>query len=188
MTRLVLIRHGETDWNRQGRWQGQADVPLNAVGLAQAARLAEVLAGGVMRLDAIYSSDLQRACQTAEALAVAFGLPVHLDPRLREIHQGEWQGLLVSEIEARYQRLFHLRLQDPWSVAPPGGETAAAVRRRVAQALSEIAARRPNQTVAIVAHGFVVAVARTIAGEAEPVDIWKLVPENCVPIVVDWKA
>jgi len=185
MTRFLFIRHGETDWNREGRWQGQADVPLNAVGLAQAARLAEELYN-TAHLDAIYASDLKRAYQTAEALAAVYGLPIHLDPRLREIHQGEWQGLLVTEIEARYERIFHLRRQDPWSMAPPGGETAADVRKRVVEALAELAARHPYETVAIVAHGFVLAVARAVNAGAAAEDIWKLVPENCTPIFIDW--
>lgn len=186
MTCFVLIRHGETDWNVEGRWQGQVDVPLNARGLAQADRLAEELAAN-LQVDEIYSSDLLRARQTAAPIASAFDLPVWIDARLREIHQGEWQGLQVTEIEARYERLFHRRTQDPWSIAPPGGETAIQVRLRVEAALSENAARHPSGTVVIVSHGFVLAVARTILDTAIDVeDIWKLVPENCTPYYVDW--
>jgi broad specificity phosphatase PhoE len=182
-TRFVLIRHGETDWNREGRWQGQADTPLNRRGVEQAARLADDLKR-TMRVDAVYSSDLQRARQTAEAIAGAFGLPVRLDPRLREIHQGEWQGLLAPEIERRYQRIFQLRAKDPWSVSPPGGETAAQVRRRLEEALAEITAGHPGETVAIVSHGFILAVARVICSQ-EPVEkVWELTPGNCTPVVL----
>jgi broad specificity phosphatase PhoE len=185
MIHFVLIRHGETDWNREGRWQGQADVPLNSHGLEQAASLAQSL-NGLTRLDAIYSSDLLRARQTAAALAQAAGLSVRLDPRLREIHQGEWQGLRVEEIEARYSHVFHQRSQDPWEVAPPGGETAAQVRGRVKAALNEIAQRHPDGTVAIVSHGFTLAVARTLIADGCVENIWALVPENCAPLTVEW--
>ena len=187
MTQFVLIRHGETDWNREGRWQGQADVPLNARGLEQAAAMARALNGSI-RLDAIYSSDLMRARQTADALAQAAALPVVLDPRLREIHQGEWQGLRVEEIEARYAHVFQMRSQDPWEVAPPGGETAQEVRQRVKTALDEIAQRHPGQAVAIVSHGFTLAVARTLIARGSVENIWSLVPENCTPFTVEWRA
>lgn len=96
MTRLILVRHGETDWNVEGRYQGHSDVPLNARGRAQAARLAEALRGSDIR--AIYSSDLARARETAEALAHATRLAVQHDPRLREIDQGDWEGMLFLEI------------------------------------------------------------------------------------------
>lgn len=187
MTRFVLIRHGETDWNLEGRWQGQADVPLNRHGLAQAHRMAQELSK-TARLDAIYSSDLERARQTAAALESATGLPVRLDQRLREIHQGEWQGLLVSEIESRYDRIFELRSQDPWNVAPPGGETALQVRARVAAAFCDIVNCHPGGVVAVVAHGFVLAVARTLPGTEAIENIWKLVPGNCSPIWMEWNG
>jgi 2,3-bisphosphoglycerate-dependent phosphoglycerate mutase len=85
MTQLWLIRHGLTDWNLEGRYQGQSDIPLNAEGLAQARRLAERLKG--TSIEALFSSDLLRAYQTAKILGECLGLPVQADPRLREIHQ-----------------------------------------------------------------------------------------------------
>jgi broad specificity phosphatase PhoE len=100
MTRLLLVRHGETDWNTTGRFQGQADPPLNANGRAQAASLAAQLAQ--TRIGAIYSSDLQRARDTAEIVARKLGMTVRVDRRLREINQGEWDGMLTTDIIARY--------------------------------------------------------------------------------------
>lgn len=185
MIQLVLIRHGETDWNREGRWQGQADVPLNANGVEQSKQLAKELASRI-QLDAIYSSDLLRARQTAEFLAQETGLQVYLDVRLKEIDQGKWQGLQVQEIQERYSEIFYSRLQDPWNVAPPGGETAMQVRQRVAEALDSIARQHIGATVAIVAHGFVLAVARTIILGSSVESLWELVPENCDPIVARW--
>ncbi|MBN2386380.1 MAG: histidine phosphatase family protein [Anaerolineales bacterium] len=183
MTHLFLIRHGETDWNVEGRWQGQADVPLNARGRAQAARMAETLRG--LDLQAIYASDLVRARETAEALAAVHGLEVRLDARLREIHQGEWQGLLVGEIEARYAARFHERRRDPLNVAPPGGETVAGVQARVVAFLQEVVARHPGQTLAIVAHGFVLAVALVVYRQRPIDEVWQLIPENGVPVELD---
>lgn len=176
MTRLYLIRHGQTDWNLEGRWQGHADVPLNDLGLQQAAQVAQELAG--VGLQAIYSSDLKRARQTAGYLAEATGLPVRVDARLREIHQGEWQGMLVQDIQARYGEVFKQRHMDPASFAPPGGETAAQVKERLLEAVGEICQRHPDERVAIVSHGFALAVLRTHFGGHPMTDVWGLVPEN----------
>ena len=96
MTEIWIVRHGQTDWNVEGRYQGQADRPLNAVGLAQAQQAAEQLRG--RDFAAIYSSDLQRARVTAEIIAGQLGLPVQVDRRLREVNQGEWEGLLTADI------------------------------------------------------------------------------------------
>lgn len=176
MTRLILIRHGQTDWNAEGRWEGQTDVPLNSRGLEQAQRIASELAE--TGIQAIYASDLQRVQQTVEPLARLTGLPVQVDPRLREIHQGDWQGLLVTEIVDRYGELFHRRNADPSAVAPPGGETLEQVQQRAYTVLDEILVRHPHDTVAIVAHGFVIALLR-LRLEGRPVgDVWELVPKS----------
>lgn len=97
---VLLARHGETDWNREHRWQGHADPPLNARGHAQAGALAKQLAPASPR--AVYSSDLGRARATAEAVAERIGVTVSLDPRLREVDVGEWSGLTSTEVQARY--------------------------------------------------------------------------------------
>jgi broad specificity phosphatase PhoE len=176
MTRLILIRHGQTDWNVEGRWQGQADVPLNSRGLEQAQQLATELAD--VGIQAIYASDMQRALQTVQPLSRLTGLPVRIDPRLREIHQGEWQGMLVTEIMARYGELFHRRKADPMAVAPPGGETLEQVQQRAYRVLDEILEHHPHETVAIGAHGFVIALLR-LRLENRPVeDVWQLVPQS----------
>ena len=176
MTRLILIRHGETDWNTTGRWQGQTDVPLNERGRQQARQLVADLAG--MQIDAIYSSDLGRARDTAAPLSQAAGLPVIVDARLREIHQGEWQGMLAAEIEARYAEALRSRREDPLNLAPPGGETVAQVRARVLRCLEQILKRHPDESVVIVSHGFVLGLLRAhLLGE--PVGMaWERIPQN----------
>jgi probable phosphoglycerate mutase len=176
MTRLYLIRHGQTDWNIQGRWQGHADIPLNAHGLMQARQIASALAGE--GLGAIYASDLSRARETADALAKTTGLGVHLDERLREIHQGEWQGLSVSEIRERYQDAYERRKNDPAGFAPPGGETVVQLRNRLVEAVAEIRSRHPAQRVALVSHGFAVAVLSTHFMELPLQKAWEMIPDN----------
>ena len=150
MTCLVLIRHGETDWNVEGRYQGQADPPLNARGLAQARELAEALRG--VTLDVLYSSPLRRALQTAQILAAGLRLPLHVEPRLVEIHQGDWQGRLRAEISARYPDLFRRWETEPWEVTPPGGEHLTHVQDRVYAALDDILARYRGQHIGLVIH------------------------------------
>jgi len=176
MTKLILIRHGETDWNTEGRWQGQIDLPLNANGLEQAEQIANCLSES--KICAIYSSDLNRAVETAKALEKVTGLPIHIDPRLREIHQGEWQGLLVEEIKERYAEAFQKRLENPCSVAPPGGETAKNVHKRVIKAINEIVKKHPGEKIAIISHGFAIAVAWVHFNKIPFELVWDFVPSN----------
>jgi broad specificity phosphatase PhoE len=150
MTMLVLIRHGETDWNVEGRYQGQADPPLNKRGLSQAAELAKRLSS--VRLDRIYSSPLLRASQTAEILAEHQRVTLHMEPRFMEIHQGDWQTRLRSEIEELYPELFKSWETTPWEVCPPEGETLPQVQERVHAAVDEIVSCHPDERVGIVSH------------------------------------
>jgi len=176
MTRFILIRHGETDWNTQGRWQGQIDLPLNSRGREQADQIARSLSNAGISL--IYSSDLRRAVNTAKSLGKMLGLMVQTDPRLREIHQGEWQGLSVKEINERYAEAFQQRMNDPLGVAPPGGETAFDVRKRVVQVIEQILREHPEETVAIVSHGFAIAVILAHYRKIPFKKVWGLVPQN----------
>ena len=150
MTCIILIRHGETDWIVEGRYQGQDDPPLNAKGLAQAHRLAEGLHD--VPLDVLITSPLRRACQTAEILAETLGLPLHAEPRLMEIHQGDWQGRLRAEIAALYPELFRRWETEPWEVTPPGGEHLSQVQARVYAALDDIIMQYQGQRIGMVAH------------------------------------
>lgn len=150
MTALILIRHGETDWNVEGRYQGQADPPLNASGRHQACMLAKELRG--VRLDVMYTSPLRRAAETAEIVAAALNLPLHAEPRLMEIHQGDWQTRLRSDIQALYPDLFRRWETEPWQVTPPGGERLSQVQARVEAALDEILTRHPDGRVGLVIH------------------------------------
>lgn len=140
---LLLVRHGETDWNREHRVQGHSDVPLNATGRAQARALAEELADTA--LVGIYSSDLVRARATAEAVAAARPLEVVLDPGLREKNFGSWEGLTDAEIAHRFPDAVRGRWGD--------GESTEAVSERALAALDRIRAAHDAGSVLVVTHG-----------------------------------
>ena len=158
ITRIFLIRHGATEWNRTNLAQGHADIGLNDEGRAQAVAGAQRLAGEA--LEAVYSSDLGRSMATAEAIAEPHGLQVVSDPDLREVDQGEWTGLHPDEIARRWP--------DLWGDARhyttrPGGEGPADVRKRSLAALRRIVKEHPDGTVAVVSHGGTI---RWISAEA----------------------
>ena len=186
MTRVCLVRHGQTDWNLQGRYQGQSDVPLNAAGEAQAQRLAQQLKDE--EFAAVYSSDLMRAKSTANVLASVLSLPLQVDSRLREINQGEWEGLLVTVIQDSYAELWRQRRINPASVRPPGGETVEEVARRVYAAMHDIARAYPDEAVVVVSHGLSLA---TIICKVENIPVgraYEVIPENAEPVWVNWNG
>lgn len=150
-TRIVAVRHGETDWNVDGRIQGHTDIPLNATGRAQAARVGAALAGE--GLSAVYSSDLARAHATAQAIAGAAGLAVRADTGLRERAFGVFEGVSFRDLEQRHpEQTRRWRARDP-SFGPEGGEVLAAFYARCIEAALRIAARHPGEAIALVAHG-----------------------------------
>jgi len=150
--RLVLWRHGQTDWNVTSRFQGQADIPLNETGVAQAYAAAPVLAA--FAPSALWSSDLDRTQRTAAALAAETGLEVRLDPRLREIDVGSWQGLRGAEVGAAEPEAYAALRRGEDVRRSATGETVSEVGERVAQALTEIAeAADDDATVVATTHG-----------------------------------
>lgn len=150
-TRVLLVRHGETDWNTQTRLQGHSDIPLNARGRDQVRRLGEALAG--QSLDAVYSSDLQRALDTARAVADATGAPLQAEPALRERGFGCFEGMTYAEIEARWpEDARRWRTRDP-AFGPAGGETLQEFSARCVQAAEHLVALHPGGSIALVAHG-----------------------------------
>ena len=151
MAELLLIRHAETDYNRQLRFQGHVDVPLNANGLAQARRLAERLAAEP--IDRLVVSDLQRARQTAEPLAALHGLAPAPDAQWREQAFGVLEGLDAAAIRARHPELWAAWARHEADLAPPGGESNRQFYARVWQALEALAAAHAGQRVAVVTHG-----------------------------------
>lgn len=155
-TILYLMRHGETEWNRDGRFQGQTDVPLSDLGRRQSHNLGRRAAA--LPLAALYSSDLARARDTAHI--VASYRPEHpavfLEPRLREVHVGQAAGLTAAEIQGRYPDFWAARARDPLGTRMPGGESVLAVLARAQAAVDAIASRYPGQAVGVVTHGGVI--------------------------------
>ena len=151
-TRLCFIRHGETDWNVAMRLQGHRDMPLNEVGLQQAAALGRRFAG--LSASAVYSSDLQRARQTAEAVAAALGVPVVALDALRERNFGNFEGFTFAEIAAVDAAAYAaLAARDP-DYAPPGcDETLRSLRARIVGCIERLVAAHPGQSVVVVVHG-----------------------------------
>jgi broad specificity phosphatase PhoE len=149
--RVVLLRHGETGWNRERRYQGQRDTELSATGRAQAEAAGRLLAGE--RLHAVWSSPLRRARDTAAAIALPQGLSVQVDEAFGEMRFGEWEGLTVEEVRARFPDLHRAWRETPHQVDVPGAETLEAVRTRVRKGIESLRAAHDDQTVCLVSHG-----------------------------------
>ena len=185
MTQFWLARHGQTDWNVEGRWQGQASpLPLNAAGRAQAEALGARLSR--LRFEAFYSSDLTRARETAEIVGRWIGLPVRLDPRLREINLGAWEGMLGTDVARQYPAELAERERDPANARAPGGESAAEVAARVWAAADDIARAHPVGPVLIIAHGLVLATLICRARQLPLLQVYGVIPDNAQPEVIEW--
>jgi len=155
LTTVLLVRHGETAWNAERRLQGHRDIALNAEGARQAAAVARALAG--VPIDAVISSDLQRASQTAQAIASTHQLPVQVERALRERCYGGFEGLLYTEIAQRFPHEFaKWQARDVDAVLPDGanlGESFRQFYERATVAILARGARHPGQTIVLVAHG-----------------------------------
>ena len=184
MTELWLVRHGQTDWNAVLRYQGQTDIPLNATGLAQARALADRLRG--QRFSALYTSDLQRAAQTARILGEALGLDARPHRGLREICFGEWEGFTRDEVHARYADLVAERRSHPLDSRPPGGETNRELAQRIAATADEIARAYPECRVLVVSHGLALAMLTCLACGYPLEDVYAHGLDNAEPRVVSW--
>jgi probable phosphoglycerate mutase len=151
MCRIILVRHGQTEWNRVERFRGRADVPLNETGLAQAEATGRRVATE-WTPSAVYSSPLSRAVRTAEAIAKQFDLPVLVHPGLADIDYGEWQGLAPEEARLRWPLEIDAWYNRPHQVRIPGGETLSDLRARAMQTVNELAVRHAGDTIVLVGH------------------------------------
>jgi broad specificity phosphatase PhoE len=183
--RLYYVRHGETDWNRDQRYQGQQDIPLNETGRSQAGRngraLAEALGKEAAAIDYV-ASPLLRARETMELMRAELGLPprgYRTDDRLREIHYGHWEGELWNELPAKDPKGFAAREADKWGWRPTGGESYRDLSERVAGWLGEV-----ERDAVVAAHGGVMRVLRGLSMRLQPAEIFLLdVPQDKVLIV-----
>lgn len=148
---LFLLRHGETSWNRESRYQGCKDIPLSQTGVVQAEEAARALAG--RPLAAVYSSPLSRARQTAEAIAAPHGLRARADAAFREICHGRWEGLTTDEVRASFPDLYAQWRRAPETVTMPDGESILEVKKRVLEGLASLRASHDGEHICLVAHG-----------------------------------
>ena len=177
MTTLLLVRHGETDWNRDGRWQGGSDTRLNELGREQAWALAEELDGNI---DVLYSSDLARARETADIVAAKLGLEVRVDPRLRERSFGSWEGLTMPEIEERFTDA-HRRWVAGEGAGAEDAEAFEDFSARVNDFLAEVLRLHPGENVLVISHGGSIRVIHALAAGVDYVQDHRLIPgvANC---------
>ena len=185
MTRFILVRHGQTEWNRIERFRGRADVPLNDTGLAQARATGERVAAE-WRPVAVYSSPLSRAMRTAEAIATHFGLQVQARPGLADIDYGQWQGLTPDEARERWPEDV-----EAWYAAPQiaqilGGETLAALRDRAMAEVKELGNLREGETIALVGHTVINRIILLGVLGLGNERFWRLRQEPCAVNVFEW--
>ena len=177
MTRLIVVRHGQTEWNRVERFRGRADIGLDEVGIRQA----EAAAARIIdwEVSAVYSSPLRRALTTAEILAQPFGLQVKPLPGIIDIDYGEWQGLSPEEAIARDGGLYSKWLNRPHKVKFPGGESLAEVRERAASAVDGLIAQHPKETVVLVSHKVVCQILILSSLGLDNSHFWQITQDVC---------
>lgn len=150
MLEIILVRHGETAFNASETFRGRVDVPLNETGLKQAKLLGDHLAGE--KIDIVYSSPLQRAVKTAEAIADPHKLKVNITESLNDLDYGEWQGLTLAEVKEKYEEIYQDWLDTPEQVRLPGGESLEDVKKRVLPFVQDVVVRTGEGKVALVSH------------------------------------
>jgi len=184
MTRVVLVRHGRTAWNREARFRGQSDVPLDAFGLKQAEATGHYLATR-WPVSAVYASPLGRTLRTAEILAEAQGVPVHALDGLLDINFGRLQGLLGTEAAEQYPDLYRAWVEAPHTVQFPDGESLSVVSGRVTNGLDQVVARHQGESVALVSHTVVnrVLLCRVLGWDTDR--FWRMGQETCAVNVFD---
>ena len=149
MTEIILVRHGETEWNVQEIFRGRIDIELNETGIKQAELLAEYLSQ--VQIEAVYSSPLKRALRTAKAIASYHSLDVETVPGLIDLDYGEWQGLSHQEVKDSYKQLYAEWIRSPHRVKMPGGESLEDVRKRAMSVVNTVVAKYKG-TVVLVSH------------------------------------
>jgi alpha-ribazole phosphatase len=174
---LYLIRHGETESNKERRYQGWSESPLSDLGLRQAEKASFFLAG--QEIDALFCSDLNRALHTAKVIGAGCGLKPEVTPLLREIHFGEWEGLTYEQIEASWGDRISAWLDNPFERSAPGGETLIEVCDRMREFIEQLSKERPGtKKVAVVSHGGSI---RTLLYQVLNLDLesfWKIKIDN----------
>lgn len=177
MTRLIIVRHGRTEWNREERFRGRADLELDEVGREQAKATAKRVEE--WPVDAIYSSPLLRTRETAESLATLIGLNVNALPGIIDIDYGQFQGLSLEEAEAKYGEMYQQWWNSPHQVTFPGGESLKEVQDRAMAALYTLVEKHKKETIALVSHKVVCQVMVLSLLGLELSHFWSIVQDVC---------
>jgi broad specificity phosphatase PhoE len=184
--RVYLVRHGQTLWNAEGRYQGKMDSALSPLGRSQATCLARALAGAPFA--AVYSSPLVRTWDTALVIAASHRLPVVPVEELHEIFLGAWEGLTEGDITRRFGDVIARRRRDPERVVPEGGESLAQVQARATRAIEGILAWHDDGTIAVVAHGAVNKMILLSALDAPLSAYWRIRQDNAGINILDFSG
>ena len=183
-TRLYIVRHGETEWNRTLRYQGHRDIPLSEEGRVQAAQIAKRLSGE--KLHAAYASDLSRALDTAETISEYHGLEVARVPELKETNFGLWEGLTYGEIDKQFHKVMKEWYKNPRDTQIPGGESLGEVADRCQAGIDRILGENPGGNVLVVAHGGIIRIiVATVLGMSLN-DYWKIKQDNVSLNVIEF--
>ncbi|HML31391.1 MULTISPECIES: alpha-ribazole phosphatase [Sporomusa] len=184
MTKLIIVRHGQTLWNLERKYQGHSDIALTDTGLKQAQAVAERLAEEAVA--AVYASDLSRAYKTAGYIAAKHNLTVHTVPQLREIKFGDWEGLTYEEISVRWPGLLGKLWTTPDELQIPGGETFHQLKARAYTAIEKIVADHPDQTVAVVAHGGTIGTILCAVLDIHLNHVWSIRQDNTAVNIIEY--
>ena len=183
MGTLLIVRHGETEWNAAGRIQGHTDIGLSSNGVDQARSLGKRLLG--LSIDVAYSSDLRRTSETAKLALSDRDVVLHQTPMLREYHKGEFEGMTLSEIKEQFPGEYPKYLEKNLDYAPKGGESTREVSARISQIIGKIKSEHIEQTVLIVSHGGVLRSAMVSLLGMPLEGNWSFVFGNCGLTIVD---
>ncbi len=179
---LYLVRHGETDWNREQRLQGTRDVPLNEAGVAQAHELADYFSA--LPIACVVTSPLVRASETAAILADACACPLQVDARLREIDHGSWTGLTLPDIGTRFPALVEHEQLRPDAFDISGGERLSDLHRRVSDVLADLLSQHEGESVLVVGHGITLALMSCAANGVDLTRFSEHMPSNASGVVL----
>lgn len=178
LKRIMLVRHGETDWNSSMKYQGSSNLPLNSAGREQARRTSLRLAGGLW--ERIISSPQERAMETSTIIAGSLlsGNAVQIHPALSEIGFGAWEGMSVTEIEEKYGEYYYMWRENPSRYTPPGGENFYEALKRVASAFNEILALKAER-ILVICHGGTIRLTLVHLLGMDPSIVWRMKINNC---------
>jgi len=174
MAQLILVKHGETDWNKQNRVQGTLDIPLNSEGEKEAMRICGELSK--FKISAVYSSPVSCSLSTAHEIAAPRKLKVKKINELNELNQGVWQGLLLKDIKKRYKRQYNIWKSSPASGRPPKGESIPDAYDRAVSAVHKIVDKHKDESICVVSGDMILSIIKCYLKNVNPERIWKFIP------------